>query len=558
MGLCAFAKKMKPDSQYENEPKEKNPFEGKQVVFLEDDEDIENADGVKGHLESIGNSESKETFYEQYIKRAADIILSFGGLVILSPAFLATAIAIKIEDPGPVFFVQKRLGQNKKYFKLHKFRSMKMSTPHDVPTHMLDNPDQYITKVGGFLRSHSLDELPQIWDIFIGNMSIIGPRPGLWNQDVLTAERDKYGVNRVKPGLTGWAQINGRDELEIPEKAKLDGEYCNNIGIIMDVKCFLGSLGVFGGDKNLVEGGTGKIQKKEKRHSEEVFCNSNDGDTFPTIKKRILITGANSYIGNSVNNYLKQASALYEVDIIDTIGLKPKPELFVGYDVVFNVAGIAHTKETENNRQLYYDVNRDLVVEIAKAAKEAGVKQFILLSTMSVYGMVTGHITKNTPVNPSNVYGKAKAEADEEIEKIKDDYFKFVCLRPPMVYGKGCKGNYQRLRHFALKSPVFPNITNERSMIYIGNLCEFVKRTIDTESSGLFFPQNSEYVNTSEMVKKIAMEHGKKIIMTRLFNTGIKLFNVRVINKVFGNLTYEKVDLVSKYRFEESIILTEE
>ena len=138
-----------------------------------------------------------------------------------------------------------------------------MSTPHDKPTHMLENPEQYITKSGKFIRSHSLDELPQIWDIFIGNMSIIGPRPGLWNQDLLTAERDKYGANVIKPGLTGLAQINGRDELEIPVKAKLDGEYAEKLGPIMDIKCFMGSLGVFKGDKSVVEGGTGEFHKQE-------------------------------------------------------------------------------------------------------------------------------------------------------------------------------------------------------------------------------------------------------------------------------------------------------
>ena len=157
--------------------------------------------------------------------------------------------------------------KDKQYFKLHKFRSMKMSTPHDKPTHMLKNPEQYITKSGRFIRAHSLDELPQIWDIFIGNMSVIGPRPGLWNQDWLTACRDEYGANDIKPGLTGWAQINGRDELEIPEKAKLDGEYAEALrtgnGLRMDIRCFLGSLHVFGKDDSVVEGGTGEMKKKD-------------------------------------------------------------------------------------------------------------------------------------------------------------------------------------------------------------------------------------------------------------------------------------------------------
>ena len=260
MVILALAKKK--SSVYGNEPKQKNPLEGKKVVFVENENEPENADGVRGHLEAVGDSQHKDGVYEKYIKRGLDVLLSFGGLVVLSPVFLAIFIAIKIDDPGPVLFTQKRVGKNKEFFKLHKFRSMKMCTPHDKPTHMLENPEQYITKVGKFLRAHSLDELPQIWDIFIGNMSVIGPRPGLWNQDLLTAERDKYGANDVRPGLTGWAQINGRDELEIPDKAKLDGEYVEKLSLEMDIKCFLGSVGVFGGDDSVVEGGTGEMAKK--------------------------------------------------------------------------------------------------------------------------------------------------------------------------------------------------------------------------------------------------------------------------------------------------------
>ena len=260
--VVAIAKK--GDSVYKNEPSQMNPMEGKKVKFVEDERDKENADGIKGHLESVGSSEHTKGFYEKVIKRAFDIVLSFGGLVILSPVFIGLTVAIKIDDPGPVLFTQKRVGENKRYFKLHKFRSMKMCTPHDKPTHMLENPEQYITKVGKFIRAHSLDELPQIWDIFVGNMSVIGPRPGLWNQDFLTAERDRYGANDIKPGLTGWAQINGRDEIEIPVKAKLDGEYAQKMGLAMDAKVFLGSLHVFGGDDSVVEGGTGEMKKKSE------------------------------------------------------------------------------------------------------------------------------------------------------------------------------------------------------------------------------------------------------------------------------------------------------
>lgn len=261
--LALIAVIVKPASVYKNKPEEKNPMQGKRVRFVESSSESVNADGVRGHLEAIGDTEHKAGVYETFFKRLFDIILSFFGLVFLSPVYLFLTIWIVIDDPGPVLFTQKRLGKNKQYFKLHKFRSMKMSTPHDKPTHMLENPEQYITKAGKFIRAHSLDELPQIWDIFIGNMSVVGPRPGLWNQDLLTSERDKYGANDIRPGLTGWAQINGRDELEIPVKAKLDGFYCNNLGLKMDLKCFLGSLGVFKGDKSVVEGGTGELKRQE-------------------------------------------------------------------------------------------------------------------------------------------------------------------------------------------------------------------------------------------------------------------------------------------------------
>ena len=260
----------KKDSVYANEPEQKNPMENKMVSFVEDENDKENADGVRGHLEAVGDVDYQAGLYDGFIKRLIDIVISFMGLVILSPVYLIIAIAIKIDDPGPVFFTQKRVGKNKQYFKLHKFRSMKMATPHDVPTHMLENPEQYITKVGGFARRHSLDELPQVWDIFIGNMSIIGPRPALWNQDVLTSERDKWGANDIKPGLTGWAQINGRDELEIPVKAKLDGEYAAKLkkggfgAFAFDVKCFFGTIFSVLRSDGVVEGGTGEMKKRGK------------------------------------------------------------------------------------------------------------------------------------------------------------------------------------------------------------------------------------------------------------------------------------------------------
>ena len=273
--------------------------------------------------------------------------------------------------------------------------------------------------------------------------------------------------------------------------------------------------------------------------------------------KHILIAGAGSYIGESFKTFLGQWTEQYKVDVLETKGLEPKPELFEGIDAIFCVAGIAHIKETAENRHLYFDVNRDLVVKIAKAAKAAGVMQFILLSSMSVYGLEVGRITKNMEPKPVTAYGQSKLEADEEIKKLEDGSFIFTCLRPPMVYGKNCTGNYQALRKFALKSPIFPNYKNQRSMIYIGNLCEFVKRAIDEKKSGLFFPQNAEYTNTSEMVKQIAEENGKKIRLTKAFNWAIKIVPVNVVKKVFGDLVYEPVDTVSEYGLKESIKITE-
>lgn len=252
----------KPSSIYSGNKAEQNPMEGKKVRFVACEEEPANGDGARGHLEVIGDSVPRGGLYDHVVKRILDVILSLCGLVVLSPLFLVLCIAIEIDDPGPVFFVQKRVGRNKQYFKLHKFRSMKMSTPHDRPTHMLDNPEQYITRVGKFLRKSSLDELPQILDILIGNMSVIGPRPALWNQDLLTAERDKYGANDIKPGLTGWAQINGRDELEIPVKARLDGEYVEKESFLFDCKCFVGTIfPVLRGD-GVVEGTSRKTDKK--------------------------------------------------------------------------------------------------------------------------------------------------------------------------------------------------------------------------------------------------------------------------------------------------------
>lgn len=202
------------------------------------------------------------SIYEKVIKSLLDQILSFGGLVVLSPLLGIISLAVYIDDPGPVFFMQKRVGKNKRFFYCHKFRSMRMDAPHDVPTHQLSDPEQYITRVGKVLRRTSMDELPQIWDIFRTRMSVIGPRPALWNQDDLVAEREKYGANDVMPGLTGLAQISGRDELEIPDKARIDGEYASHINFGMDMWCFVRTIASVIKHDGVVEGGTGEMMKR--------------------------------------------------------------------------------------------------------------------------------------------------------------------------------------------------------------------------------------------------------------------------------------------------------
>lgn len=207
--------------------------------------------------------------YKNVLKRCIDILLSFVGLIVLIPVFIIVGIIIYFDDPGPIFFKQKRIGKSKEIFWLHKFRSMKVKTP-DLPTHMLDNPDVYITKVGRIMRKLSIDELPQVYDILVGKMSIIGPRPALWNQDDLIAERDKYGANDIRPGLTGWAQINGRDELPIDIKAKFDGEYAEKLNcggikaFLMDFKCFMGTILKVIKSDGVVEGASSTIEEKKE------------------------------------------------------------------------------------------------------------------------------------------------------------------------------------------------------------------------------------------------------------------------------------------------------
>ncbi|NLK22327.1 MAG: NAD-dependent epimerase/dehydratase family protein [Epulopiscium sp.] len=283
--------------------------------------------------------------------------------------------------------------------------------------------------------------------------------------------------------------------------------------------------------------------------------------------KKILITGANSYIGTSLEKWLGRYPDEYQIDTVDMMGDSWKGKDFSGYDVVFHVAGIAHVSSDPKMEELYYRVNRDLTIETAKKAKAEGVRQFIFMSSIIVYGDSSSSkriIDKNTVPTPSNFYGNSKLQAEEGIKHLKSDIFKIIVLRPPMIYGKGSRGNYLRLSNMAKKIPVFPDIDNERSMLHIDNLCEFIKLMIDNKESGLFFPQNKEYVRTSEMVRLIAEVHGKRIVLTKVFNPILRLmFGIDVVNKVFGNLVYEKS--MSDYdkadyrirSFKQSIELTE-
>lgn len=534
--------------------------------------------------------EKKDTLYERQIKRMIDKGLSFIGLVLLAPVYGMIALAIFIDDPGPVLFTQKRVGKYKEFFMLHKFRSMKMSTPHDVPTHQLKNPEQYITRVGKFLRKYSLDELPQIWDIFVGNMSIIGPRPALWNQDDLVAERDKYGANDILPGLTGWAQINGRDELEITDKAKLDGEYAEKQrqggmkALLFDVKCFLGTIKSVSCSDGVVEGGTGEIHRKtgcidagsncgqessntasEEDGSDAGFADYGylkhfEIDTSEKNKKRVLVTGAGSYIGESFECWAKEYyPANFTIDTLDMQDQDWREKDFSSYDAVLHVAGIAHVdvgKVSEEEKKRYYAVNTDLAIETAKKAKAEGVRQFVFMSSMIVYGDPAPYgkakiVDEHTVPAPANFYGDSKWQADKGVRKLADEKFRVAVLRPPMIYGKGSKGNYSVLVKLAKRLPVFPDVENRRSMLYIDNLCEFLCKLILSGEGGVYFPQNGEYTRTSGMVGEIAETAGKKIWVTKLLRPAVAAGShvpgkVSVlVGKAFGNSTYSQK--ISRY-----------
>lgn len=274
--------------------------------------------------------------------------------------------------------------------------------------------------------------------------------------------------------------------------------------------------------------------------------------------KKILITGANSYIGTSFEKYMAQWPAKYQVDTVDMIDGTWREKDFSGYDTVFHVAGIAHQKETQENAELYYKINRDLAFDTAVKAKTDGVKQFIFLSSMSVYGLETGVITKETVPTPKSNYGKSKLQAEELLNGLADETFKVAILRPPMVYGKGCKGNYQILRKFALKFKVFPTLMNHRSMIYIDNLSAYIEKLIIADGYGLFFPQNPATICSKDLVKAICQVNGVKLLVCPLFNI-VKMVPISQVKKVFGDLLYDEIDEWSSQgiSFADTVVMTE-
>lgn len=265
--------------------------------------------------------------------------------------------------------------------------------------------------------------------------------------------------------------------------------------------------------------------------------------------KKIMITGKKSYVGTSVEKWLRNYPDRYSIDSISLRDDSWKETDFSGYGVVFHVAALVHKKEKPDMEDLYFQVNRDLPIEVAKKAKKAGVKQFIFISTMAVYGEEgkVGQevlITKKTRPNPKSFYGKSKLEAEYELQKLSNESFKVVILRPPMIYGPNCPGNYAKLQRIAVITPIFPMIENQRSMLHIEKLCIYVKEYIDLKVEGLFFPQDDEYVNTSLLVRKISEENGKKVYISKSMGWILELFGkkMNVINKVFGNLVYEKLN----------------
>ena len=369
----------------------------------------------------------------------------------------------------------------------------------------------------------------------------------------------------MKPGITGWAQINGRDSITIEEKAKLDGYWKEHESFLFDLKCLLGTVLKVGHDDSVVEGGTGAMEKKHRKYTDN---KTNDeligkiGFSEPVeidrqTKKKVLITGAGSYIGQSFINYEKKNYPdNFEIEELDLMETSWNNVSFSKYDIVYHVAGIAHAdvgKVSEETKEKYYKVNTDLTVEVAKKAKEDGVREFIFMSSMIIYGESAPYgkkkvIDENTVPMPANFYGDSKLQADVAVRDLADNTFKVIVLRPPMIYGKESKGNYPVLAKIAKKLPLFPDVNNERSMLYIDNLCEFLCQIMlikeHNRNAIVLLPQNAEWTETSEMVKEIASASGKKLIKMKILKPVVIMGSKipgkigGLVNKAFGNNCY--------------------
>lgn len=409
---------------------------------------------------------------------------------------------------------------------------------------------------------------------------MIGPRPALWNQADLVEEREKYGANGVLPGLTGLAQIRGRDELEIAEKAALDGMYVSAlheggwVAFQQDLKCIFGTIGAVIKSEGVVEGGIGTIRQTESTASAETEFRDYGCDKMIHVDKsrtvKVLIAGANSYIGEFFRNYCRENYSNIKCTVIDMKDCLWREADFSAYDTVFHVAGIAHAdigKTDSAGQKNYYAVNTDLAIASCKKARKEGVKQFIFMSSMLIYGGKE-KIDRYTVPCPTNFYGNSKWLADKGVRAEADESFHVAVIRPPMIYGKDSKGNYRTLSKLAGRIPVFPDIKNSRSMLYIENLCEFVCNLVFSGEGGVFFPQNREYSRTGDLVRMIRESAGKQVKITRLLNPAVAVaFHVpgrmgEMVHKAFGNSCYSQK--LSKYSFDyqkvglkDSILRTE-
>lgn len=539
---------------------------------------------------------------ELRLKRKFDTIMSIIGIVVLSPLWLVIAFLIKITSPGPVFFLQDRPGYQKKIFKIYKFRTMHQGSEKMEKGVEVLKDDARITKIGGFLRRTKLDETPQLLNVLKGEMSLVGPRP---ERVASLEDYTPYIAKRldVKPGMTGLAQVSGNIYLDLRDRYRLDVYYVENFSLLLDIRILIRTIGVvFLGEErykgnNLIRRMTIKSEGKkrivEERKSKRVLRdpgNVNDlGAGFEDYgykkkfsidkadHKSILITGANSYIGESFEAYAKIHYPKLRIDTVDMMNRSWRKFDFSSYDAVFHVAGIAHAdigSVGKKEKARYYAVNRDLAVETARIAKKSGVKQFVFMSSIIVYGDSAPYgkekvIDEFTLPSPANFYGDSKWQADQGVRKLGDDSFHVAVLRPPMIYGRGSKGNYPVLAKLAKRLPVFPHVNNQRSMLYIDNLCEFLCLLVLSGEGGVYFPQNAQYSATSELVRMIALAGGRKIHTTKILNGVLALASHMpgkigtLADKAFGNIIYDQ--RISQYDglhyqmygLEKSIVLTE-